>query len=90
MELPYKEGYIPRPEKESVNHMSPQEKYLCKQEITQLLQQQLIEPCKGPWACPTFYVRKHSEQKRGKKRLVINYKLLNDALLPIRYPMPNK
>ena len=45
---------------------------------------------KSPWACPAFYVNKHSEQIRGKKRLVINYKALNEALLPIRYPLPNK
>ena len=43
-----------------------------------------------PWVCPTFYVNKHSEQKRGKKRLVINYKALNSALLPLRYPFPHK
>lgn len=70
--------------------MSPKEQELCKAEIEQLLEHKLIEPCKSPWACPTFYVNKHSEQKRGKKRLVINYKALNDALLPIRYPLPNK
>jgi hypothetical protein len=37
-----------------------------------------------------FYVNKHSEQKRGKPRMVINYKALNEALMPIRYPLPNK
>jgi hypothetical protein len=35
-------------------------------------------------------VNKHSEQKRGKPRMVINYKALNAALLPLRYPLPNK
>ena len=70
--------------------MSPSEQELCKQEISQLLEQRLIEPCKSPWACLAVCVNKHSEQKRGKKRLVINYKALNDALLPIRYPLPNK
>jgi len=81
--LPYKEGYIPKAHKASANHMSPTEQELCRQEIQQLLEKHLIEPCKSPWACPAFYVNKHSEKKRGKKRLVINYKALNEALMPI-------
>ena len=88
--LPYKENYVPKPQKANANHMSPSEQDLCRQEIAQLLEQKLTEPCKSPWACPAFYVNKHGEKKRGKKWLVINYKALNDALLPICYPLPNK
>ena len=35
-------------------------------------------------------MNKHSEQKRGKPRLVFNYKPLNAALQKVRYPLPNK
>ena len=61
--LPYKENYTPKPQKASANHMSPSEQELFRQEINQLLEQKLIEPCKSPWACLAFYVNKHSEQK---------------------------
>jgi hypothetical protein len=88
--MPYKEDYLPKPQKASANHMSPTELEYCKAEITELLQRKLIESSRSPWACPAFYVNKHSEQKRGKPRMVINYKALNEALLPIRYPLPSK
>jgi hypothetical protein len=41
--LPYREDYIPRPQKASANHMSPTELEYCKQEINDLLQRKLIE-----------------------------------------------
>jgi hypothetical protein len=70
--------------------MSPTECEYCQKEITELLERKLIEISRSPWACPAFYVNKHSEQKRGKPRMVINYRALNDALLPIRFPLPSK
>jgi hypothetical protein len=66
--------------------MSPTELEYCKKEIAELLQRKLIENSRSPWACPAFYVNKHSEQKRGKPRMVINYRALNEALLPIKIP----
>jgi hypothetical protein len=88
--FPYKEGYAAKPQKASANHMSPTEAEYCQNEIKELLQRKLIEPSRSPWACPTFYVNKHSEKKRGKPRMVINYRALNQALLPIRFPLPSK
>jgi len=55
-----------------------------------LLKRKLIEPSRIPWACPTFYINKHSEQKRGNPSMVINYRALNEALMPIIYPLPSK
>ena len=37
-----------------------------------------------------FIVNNHSEQKRGKNRMVINYKRLNDNTLDNSYKVPNK
>ena len=88
--LPDKQGVQIKPQKASTNNMSPTEQQAWKEEIQQLLERKLIEPCKSSWACPAFDVNKHSEQKRGTKRLVLNYEVLNDALEPIRYPLPNK
>ena len=70
--------------------MSPTKVEYCQNEIKELLQRKLIEPSRSPWACPTFYVNKHNEKKRGKPRMVINYRALNQALLPIRFPLPSK
>lgn len=58
--------------------------------MTKLLERKCIEPCQSPWACTTFYVNKHSEQKDGRPRMVINYCPLNQALILIRYPFPKK
>ena len=76
--------------KASAALMSPSEVQFCDSEVQELLQKGLIEPAKSPWACRAFVVNKHSEQKRGKPRLVVNYKPLNVALQKVRYPLPNK
>jgi len=83
--LPYKEDYIAKPQKASANHMSSTESEYCQKEISELLDRKLIETSRSPWACPAFYVNKHSKQKWGKPRMIINYRALNEALLPIRF-----
>lgn len=70
--------------------MLPTKNEYCQSEIKELLQRKLTESSKSPWACPTFYVNKHSEQKRGKPRMVINYRALNEAPMPIRFSLPSK
>jgi len=70
--------------------MSPSERDFCQKEISELLEKGLIEPSKSAWAYRAFVVNKHNEQKRGKPRLVVNYKPLNKVLQPIRYPLPDK
>ena len=62
----------------------------CDKEIQDLLDKKLIRKSKSPWSCLTFYVQKQVELEKGTPRLVINYKLHNDALRWIRYPIPNK
>ena len=63
---------------------------LCKQEIFELLNKNIIRKSKSPWSCPAFYVRKNAELEQGTPRLIINYKPLNKVLEWIRYPIPNK
>ena len=79
-----------KPMKASAALMSPSEVQFCDAEIQELLKKGLIEPLKSPWACRAFVVNKHGEQKRGKPRLVVNYKPLNAVLQKVRYPLPNK
>lgn len=53
--------------------MTLEELTLAHSECSQLLDQGLIESTQSSWACQAFYVNKRAEQRRGKKRLVINY-----------------
>ena len=76
--------------KASARLMSPSEREFCAAEIKDLLTKELIEPSKSPWACRAFVVNKHSEIKRAKPRLVVNYKPLSAVLQKVRYPLPNK
>jgi len=50
----------------------------------------LIKNNKSPHTSPTFMVRNHAEKKRGKKRMVINYKKLNDNTVFDGCYIPNK
>ncbi|KAJ8448727.1 hypothetical protein Cgig2_011348 [Carnegiea gigantea] len=49
-----------------------------------------IEDNKSPHSSPTFMVNNHSEQKRGKPRMIINYKRLNKLTVFDGYFLPNK
>lgn len=70
--------------------MSPSKRESCANEIKDLLSKGLIEPSKSLWACRAFVVNKLSEIKRGKPRLVVNYKLLNAVIQKIRYFLLDK
>ena len=45
-------------------------------QIKELLDKGLIRNSKSPHTSPAFMVRNHAEKKRGKTRMVINYKNL--------------
>ena len=53
------------------------------------MQINLIKESKSPHSSPAFMVRKHSEIKRGKTRIVINYKEVNKNTKFDRYYIPN-
>ena len=48
-----------------------------KIQINELIQMNLIRESKSPHSSPAFMIRKHSEIKRGKARMMINYKEVN-------------
>ncbi|KAL0289619.1 UNVERIFIED_CONTAM: polyprotein [Sesamum radiatum] len=81
IQLPFKLNEDANPIKASHPGMTPDDLALAREECSQLLALGLIEPTKSNWACPAFYVNKRTEQIRGKKRLVIDYKALNHFLL---------
>jgi hypothetical protein len=68
--------------------MTPDDLKLAREECSQLLNLSSIEPTTSSWACQAFYVKKRTEQHRGKKRLIIDYKPLNHFLRDDKFPLP--
>ena len=88
--LPFNPLEKPKAQKASAALMSPSEREFCANQIKELLDKGLIEPSKSPWACRAFVINKHFEIKRGKPRMVVNFKPLNKVLKPVCYPLPDK
>ena len=59
-------------------------------QIEELLDKKLIEETNGPYSSPAFMVRNHSEIKREKARIVVNYERLNEQLEFDRYFISRK
>lgn len=59
-------------------------------ECKQLLEKGIIRESKSPHSAPTFYVENKNELKRGKRRMVINYKEMNKATIGDSYKLPRK
>ncbi|KAH9763380.1 hypothetical protein KPL70_001148 [Citrus sinensis] len=90
IKLPFKLNEDINPTKATHLGMSPSDLLLAQQECSQLLAQGLIELTNSQWACQAFYVEKHSEIVRGKKRLVIDYQPLNMFLQDDKFPLPRR
>ncbi|GAB4853308.1 hypothetical protein Ancab_040598 [Ancistrocladus abbreviatus] len=58
--------------------------------IKELEQLNVIQRSSSPHRSAAFIVNKHSEQVRGKTRMVINYKRLNDNTKDDAYKLPGK
>lgn len=86
--LPFKKVYKGTVHRSKAIAMDAEQKKMCDAEIEELLKKGLIRESSSEWACFGFYVNKNSEIVRGKPRLVINYKPLNDALAYDAYPLP--
>jgi hypothetical protein len=61
-----------------------------KMNIEELLKLKAIRESQSLHRSAAFIVRKHSEIVRGKSRMVINYKRLNDNTVDGAYNIPNK
>ena len=77
-----KEGFMPR--KVKVYPLSREE----REEVHEFIQEQLrkgyIRPSKSPQMAPVFFVGK----KDGKKRMVQDYRYLNEWTIKNNYPLP--
>ena len=58
--------------------------------INELLELKVIRKSTSRHRSLAFIVNNHSEQNRGKTRMVIDYKRLNDNTLDNSYKIPNK
>ena len=65
-----------------------QDKKEFEMHINEMKKYDLIRESKSEYSSPAMIVIKHSEEKRGKSRMVINYKKLNDLAVRNRYPIP--
>lgn len=59
-------------------------------QIKELLYLEVIRESRSKHRSAAFMVRNHSEIKREKARMVINYKILNDNIRDDTYLIPNK
>ena len=61
-----------------------------KMHIEELLKLKAIRESRSPHRSAAFIVRNHAEEVRGKSRMVINFKRLNDNTIDDAYNIPNK
>nr|WNH14473.1 reverse transcriptase [Physostegia virginiana caulimovirus 1] len=69
---------------------SPMDKEEFGKQIQELLELKVIRPSKSPFMSPAFLVENEAERRRGKKRMVINYKDLNKVTIGDSHNLPNK
>ena len=79
--------------KEKPIQPTPEEARFTAEEITNLLKKGLIQESSSPHRTPAMVVSSgtevvNGEERRGKKRLVYNYKRLNDNIRGDAYPLP--
>lgn len=58
------------------------------EQVRQLLDQNIIRPSISPWGCPVNVIIKELPDGRQKKRMVIDYRQLNDQMVDDKYPIP--
>ncbi|UTQ50644.1 MAG: reverse transcriptase (domains: peptidase, RT, RNase H) [Plant associated caulimovirus 1] len=61
-----------------------------KVQIKELLDLKVIRPSSSPHSSPAFMVENEAERRRGKKRMVVNYKELNKHTIDDGYFLPKK
>ena len=77
-----KEGFMPR--KGKVYPLSREEREEVREFIKEQLRKGYIQPSKSPQTAPVFFVGK----KDGKKRMVQDYRYLNEWTIKNNYPLP--
>ena len=81
-EIELEEGAVPH--REGARRMTPHKSEACRAEIEMLLEYDIIEPSKLPWACGVVMVKK----KGGQLRFYCDFCYLNAVTIKDAYPIP--
>ena len=81
-EIELEEGAVPH--REGARRMTPHKLEACRAEIEMLLEYDMIEPSKLPWACGVVMAKK----KRGQLRFCCDFRYLNAVTIKDAYPIP--
>ena len=65
--------------------VSPAKREIMDKQIDDWIQMEVIEPSVSPWGAPTFIV-----YRNDKPRMVIDYRKLNDCVIPDEFPLPRQ
>ena len=69
---------------------TPEDRIEFGKQIEELLELKVIIPSNSPHSSRAFLIEKKSEKRRGKKRMVINFKALNKKIIDDGYIIPKK
>ena len=72
------------PHREGARRMTPHKSEACRKEIETLLEYDMIEPSKSPWACGVVMAKKKGDQLR----FCCDFHYLNSVTVKDAYPIP--
>ena len=81
-EIELEEGAVPH--REGARRMTPHKSEACRAEIEMLLEYDMREPSKSPWACGVVMAKK----KGGQLRFCCDFRYLNAVTIKDAYPIP--
>ena len=81
-EIEIEEGSVHH--REGARRMTPHKSEACRKEIEMLMEYDMIEPLKSPWACGVVMAKK----KGGQLRFCCNFRYLNAVTIKDEYPIP--
>ena len=81
-EIETEEGSVPH--REGARRMTPHKSEACRKEIEMLMEYDMIEPSKSPWACGVVMAKK----KGGQLRFCCDFRYLNAVTIKDAYPIP--
>ncbi len=64
---------------------SPEKRRVMDEQMDSWIQLKVIEPSKSPWGAPGFIT-----YRNGKPRMVIDYRKLNELVIPDEFPLPKQ
>ena len=76
------EGSVPH--REGARRMTPNKSEACRKKIEMLMEYDMIEPSKSPWACGVVM----SKKKGGQLRFCCDFRYLNAVTIKDAYPIP--